>query len=167
MNEYRVIFEIDAEGKSPRDAAEYVYAKYFGRDPEAVDPDDACCFTVIDDEAGEGWSVDLAEDGAERLPASKAEPVNAQLHHALRIIMEDEHRLLPAERELGSAALAAAEQGQPITIRLDISRGLVDEVVGLPPGVTLEVHDMDSNYDEQPPCEQHPDENCCVHEFEG
>lgn len=145
MNEYRVIFEIDAEGKSPRDAAEYVYAKYFGRDPEAVDPDDACCFTVIDDEAGEGWSVDLAEDGAERLPASKAEPVNAQLHHALRIIMEDEHRLLPAERELGSAALAAAEQGAPTTIRLHIWNGVVEEPEGLPPGVKLIIKETDDN----------------------
>ena len=57
MNMYRVTWETDIEGASPRDAAQAVWSEVWGFDPPG--PDDGCVFLV---EGPEGTIVvDLAE----------------------------------------------------------------------------------------------------------
>lgn len=57
--DFKVKWEIDAEGETPQDAARRVWEDVFGR--SVAGPDDACIFQVENPETGETLTIDLPE----------------------------------------------------------------------------------------------------------
>lgn len=60
--DFTVSWEINEETRSAREAAENVWRDVFGRDPENVNPDNACVFSVTDTKHNTVHEIDLSDE---------------------------------------------------------------------------------------------------------